>query len=76
MTGNAVFLLRAHNSIIFDCERITFVIFKDRNLTKMTTKTFKRKKYNTSRYSKLETVYFLLPLSICNLNTSHTGTDT
>ena len=68
MTGNAVFnegLI--YNFIIDDCERITFVIFKDRRLTKMTMKTFKRKKYNTRRYSKLEPVYFLLPFSICVL---------
>ena len=30
----------------------------------MTMKTYKRKTYNTSRHSKLETVYFLLPLNI------------
>ena len=54
----------AHNSIMYDCERITFVIFKDRRLTKMTMKTFYWKQYNTSRHSKLEAVYILLPLSI------------
>ena len=53
------FSLRAHNSIIYDCERIIFVIFKDRRLTKMTMKTFKRKTYSTSRYSKLYTCYRL-----------------
>ena len=51
------FYLMARNSIIYDCEKITFVIFKDRRLTKMTMKTFKRKMYNTSRYSKLATAY-------------------
>ena len=30
------FLIKAHNSIIYDCERNTFVIFKDRRLAKIT----------------------------------------
>ena len=35
-----LFLIEGSNCIIYDCERIIFVIFKDRRLTKMTLKTF------------------------------------
>ena len=49
---------------MYDYERITFVAFKDRRLTKNGHESILTKKEHMSRYSKLETVYFLLPLSI------------
>ena len=45
-------------------KQLVSVFYKDKRSTKMTTSTFYRQHFLKTQYSKLKTVYFVMPLSI------------
>ena len=61
---NTDFQLRAIIPLWVTAKQLVSVFYKDRRSTKMTVSIFYCKRFLTTQYSKLKTVYFLLPLSI------------